>query len=105
MKAALVNAQGIVENVIVWDETCVVPDGLFAIELPDSSVVSIGWTHANGSFLSNEPAKQDPTYSELRSVSYPPITDYLDGLVKGDQAQIDKYIADCQAVKAKYPKP
>jgi hypothetical protein len=31
-------------------------------------------------------------------------TDYLDGVVKGDQTQIDKYIADCQAVKAKYPK-
>lgn len=40
-----------------------------------------------------------------RKMSYPPITDYLDGIVKGDQAQIDKYIADCLAVKAKYPKP
>jgi len=30
--------------------------------------------------------------------------DYIDGVVKGDQAQIDKYIADCLAVKAKYPK-
>lgn len=39
-----------------------------------------------------------------RAREYPPITDYLDGIVKGDQAQIDKYIADCQAVKAKYPK-
>jgi len=28
----------------------------------------------------------------------------LDGVIKGDQAQIDKYIADCRAVKAKYPK-
>lgn len=36
---------------------------------------------------------------------YPPPDDYLDGIVKGDQAQIDKYIADCLAVKAKYPKP
>jgi hypothetical protein len=35
---------------------------------------------------------------------YPPITDYLDGVVKGDQTQIDKYIADCLAIKAKYPK-
>jgi len=25
-------------------------------------------------------------------------------VVKGDQAQIDKYIADCLAVKDKYPK-
>ena len=44
-------------------------------------------------------------YIEQRAREYPPITDYLDGVVKGDQAQINKYIADCQAVKAKYPKP
>jgi hypothetical protein len=44
------------------------------------------------------------TYADKRASEYPPITDYLDGVVKGDQAQIDKYIADCQAVKAKYPK-
>jgi hypothetical protein len=43
-------------------------------------------------------------YIAKRAVEYPPVTDYLDGLVKNDQAQIDKYIADCQAVKAKYPK-
>jgi hypothetical protein len=40
-----------------------------------------------------------------RANEYPPMTDYLDGVVKQDQAQIDKYIADCLAVKAKYPKP
>ena len=40
-----------------------------------------------------------------RAAEYPPITDYLDGIVKGDQAQIDAYIAACQAVKTKYPKP
>jgi hypothetical protein len=45
-----------------------------------------------------------PTYAQKRAAEYPPMTDYLDGVVKGDQAQIDKYIADCQAVKAKYPK-
>ena len=43
-------------------------------------------------------------YIEKRQAEYPPFTDYLDGIAKGDQAQIDKYIADCQAVKAKYPK-
>lgn len=47
----------------------------------------------------------DPNaYKSQRAREYPPITDYLDGVVKGDQAQIDKYIADCQAVKTKYPK-
>jgi hypothetical protein len=43
-------------------------------------------------------------YIEKRQAEYPPFTDYLDGIAKGDQAQIDKYIADCLAVKAKYPK-
>jgi hypothetical protein len=43
-------------------------------------------------------------YIAQRASEYPPITDYLDGVVKGDQAQIDAYIAACQAVKTKYPK-
>ena len=47
----------------------------------------------------------DPNaYKAKRQAEYPPITDYLDGVVKGNQAQIDAYIADCLAVKAKYPK-
>ena len=43
-------------------------------------------------------------YIEKRQKEYPPMADYLDAVVKGEQAQIAKYIADCQAVKAKYPK-
>jgi hypothetical protein len=41
---------------------------------------------------------------ENRAKEYPDFKDYLDGIVKGDQSQIDKYIADCLAIKAKYPK-
>ena len=44
-------------------------------------------------------------YISKRAAEYPPITDYLDAVVKGDQEQIDAYIAACQAVKTKYPKP
>ena len=44
-------------------------------------------------------------YQRLRAAEYPSINEYIDGVVKGDQAQIDKYIADCLAIKAKYPKP
>lgn len=44
-------------------------------------------------------------YQRLRAKEYPPVTDYLDAVVKGDQEQIDRYIAACLAVKAKYPKP
>lgn len=47
----------------------------------------------------------DPdAYKQTRAREYPPITDYIDGVVKGDKAQIDAYIAACQAVKTKYPK-
>ena len=47
----------------------------------------------------------DPeAYIAKRQREYPPITDYIDGVVKGDQAQIDKYIADCLAVKQRFPK-
>ena len=48
----------------------------------------------------------DPNaYKAQRAAEYPPITDYLDGVVKGDQAQVQAYIDACLAVKAKYPKP
>ena len=43
-------------------------------------------------------------YIAKRASEYPPITDYIDGVVKGDQTQIDKYIADCLAVKQRFPK-
>lgn len=43
-------------------------------------------------------------YQRSRAAEYPPITDYLDGVVKGDQAQIQTYIDACLAVKTKYPK-
>ena len=43
-------------------------------------------------------------YIAKRASEFPPITDYIDGVVKGDQVQIDKYIADCLAVKARHPK-
>jgi hypothetical protein len=47
----------------------------------------------------------DPeAYKTKRAIEYPDFRDYLDGVVKGDQTQIDAYIAACQAVKTKYPK-
>lgn len=44
-------------------------------------------------------------YQKQRAVEYPPFEDYLDGVVKGDQEQIQAYIDACLAVKQKYPKP
>ena len=47
----------------------------------------------------------DTEYQRQRKQEYPPIEEYVDGVVKGDQSQIDEYINKCLAVKAKYPKP
>lgn len=44
-------------------------------------------------------------YQRLRAAEYPPMADYIDGIVKGDAAQVQTYIDACLAVKAKYPKP
>jgi len=44
------------------------------------------------------------TYAQLRAAEYPPFTDYLDGLVKGDAEQTQAYRDACLAVKLKYPK-
>jgi len=43
-------------------------------------------------------------YQRQRTKEYPDFKEYLDGIVKGDDAQIQKYINDCLAVKVKYPK-
>ena len=44
-------------------------------------------------------------YQRQRAAEYPPMADYLDGIVKGDAVQVQAYIDACFAVKAKYPKP
>lgn len=50
------------------------------------------------------PILPELTYAQKRAAEYPDFRDYLDGIVKGDQTQVDKYISDCRAVKDKYPK-
>jgi hypothetical protein len=62
---------------------------VFTGTAPSWSELSVG--------ISNEIARDN------RKNKYPPMEDYLDGIVKADQAQIDKYIADCQTVKNEFP--
>jgi hypothetical protein len=48
---------------------------------------------------------EDVEYQRLRAPEYPDFKEYLDGLVKGDSAQMQSYIDKCLEVKSKYPKP
>jgi len=43
-------------------------------------------------------------YADRRREEYPPITDYIDGIIKGDAKQVQNYIDSCLSIKAKYPK-
>lgn len=59
----------------------------------------------DGTTFSAPPAPVDErTYAEKRAAEYPPVADYMDAVVKGDEAQKQAYIDACLAVKAKYPK-
>ena len=53
----------------------------------------------------SQAAQAATEYRLKRAGEYPSLIDYIDGIVKGDQAQVQAYIDACLAVKAKYPKP
>lgn len=42
--------------------------------------------------------------STLREESYPPMAEYIDGIIKDDDLQVQNYIIKCKEVKEKYPK-
>jgi hypothetical protein len=93
---------GVVVNTIEVDSLDFMPN------LVEATEGSIGWLYINNSFIDNTPKLSviaDQEYQQLRLLEYPPITDYIDGVVKGDQQQIQEYINKCLAVKDKYPKP
>lgn len=44
-------------------------------------------------------------YRKLRRAEYPPLADFADATVKGDNAALEEYRQRCLTVKAKFPKP
>ena len=72
----------------------------FSYLLPEGSIAI---TAEEAEALRPKPAA--PTYAQLRAAAYPPLLDLIDGLVKDDAAQIQRYKDACLAVKAQYPKP
>ena len=99
MKAHIIE-NGRVVNTIVVESLDVVPGLVDA-----SNGGLIGDFYQNGQFITSILIIDPLQYKQNRAAEYPPITDYIDGVVKGDQAQVQAYINACLAVKAKYPKP
>jgi hypothetical protein len=73
------------------------------VPLTDEEIAHIAQAQAITDAKNAELAKTQ--YQRDRAAAYPAAADYLDGIVKGDQAQIQAYVDACLAVKAKYPKP
>lgn len=72
MKAALIDNQGTVLNVIVWDDSCTAPLGTMAFVMEDDFMVAPGWTLADGEFAPPVP----PVEEALPSVeTLPPSTE------------------------------
>lgn len=96
MKYAIIE-NGVVVNVAIANE---------AIEdnWVQSETAEIGDIYANNKFTKPETIVDPLAYQIKRAMEYPPITEYIDGIVKGNQAQVKSYIDACLAVKDKYPK-
>lgn len=69
------------------------------------AAIEAGWEDVTDSWPPLATEQVAPSYAELRAAAYPPMADYLDAVVKGDQGGIEKYVSECLAVKEKYPKP
>jgi len=77
------------------------------IKVPDTFVLSVETDEGELATMREKTYDEiinELTYADKRVFEYPPIEDYLDAIVKDDTAAIEKYKADCLAVKAKYPK-
>ena len=84
--------------------TGVEADGETAVTTTVNPHPELTWSAVNAEMTRLQTEYDAQDYARKRKVEYPDIYDYMDGIVKNDQTQIDKYIADAQAVKSKYPK-
>jgi hypothetical protein len=73
--------------------------------VPFTAEEEAAWAAEQAAYALEQAALATTQYQRDRAAAYPSINDYVDGIVKGDQAQVQAYIDACLAVKAKYPKP
>jgi|DEB0MinimDraft_10_1074344.scaffolds.fasta_scaffold144850_2 hypothetical protein len=56
-----------------------------------------------GDYEADRKAALNEAVHQSRKKAYPPVEDYIDGIVKNDQAQIAAYKAKCLQVKEQFP--
>lgn len=88
-----------VENIITWDGVSDISFILenYNIELIEENIIDY-----------NELENTTPQYVLQRVGEYPPLSNFADAyywMQKGDETKMNEYIAKCEEVKNKYPKP
>jgi hypothetical protein len=73
--------------------------------IPFTAEEEAEWDAKEAAWAAAAIAAKAVAYKAKRAAEYPPMVDYVDGIVKGDTAQVQAYVDACLAVKAKYPKP
>ena len=80
------------------------PNAQVTIKGDNIDTAELNWESTEISRADIKAKMEALAYISKRKAEYPPFTDYLDAIVKGDETQKQKYINDCLAVKEKYPK-
>lgn len=97
MKAALINSNGLVENIVMWDDQSIAPQGLDAIVLDDDVSVSIGFVH-EGAEIFRDPVPMPPA-EETLSPPQPKLTE-LQAKLLSLQNQIQSLVSQQATPKA-----
>lgn len=68
--------------------------------------IEVGYTYENNQFIKPEPPQI--AYDLERRMNYPQLADFVDAYYwaqRGNNDKMNEYLAKCDDVKAKYPKP
>ena len=87
----------------LYPQVTVIDEGVGAFDAQGNQV-TIDNTLVQAEVIRLQAEYEAKQYQRDRAKEYPDFKDYLDGIVKGDTAQVQAYIDACNAVKAKYPK-
>ena len=93
-----INGEGAVEH--SWQGYLLIVPFLSELEL-DAAIAEL----PAGDYSADKQAALTHAVGLARKAEYPPIEEYIDGVVKGDDAQVAEYKAKCLEVKKRHPLP
>lgn len=90
----------VVNDVVVYQGHLITVPALIEVEI-DRAIATL----PDGDYSADKLEALKEAVRLKRKEEYPPMEEYLDGIAKGDNDQVEAYKAKCLAVKDKYPFP